>query len=686
MKTIEQFVKSYLAWILALVIILPHLIIAFAPANNLLNFYNTDDAFYYFKVAQNIASGLGSTFDGINLTNGYHPLWMLICIPIFSLARFDPYLPLRIMVMVAAGITAASSVMLFKLGKRVFSTTTAAWMAMFWALYDVINNIVTKGGMEAGISGLFIILLLYRLAVLEDLRKQRGLTWKDALITGIFAALALFSRLDNIFLVAMAGIWVIFQQQRTRQQVLGDIVLIPFGMLAAFFTVLPSVNGFYTYATAALWMIAAAMVVKLTIFWLAGYDQDQNRANGWLWLFRTAVWVGLSEILVAAVIFAADKAGFFHGFPRLTFAADAIITFIWVSLTRWFGYTKTGSTVLSWRERLSWKQILPTIQAGIGYAAVPGTALVVYTVWNKLVFGSWTPVSGQIKHWWASLANPIYGDKPRVIADFFGLTGESTNPWMLARNLIQLPGTWIQNISGMAAGPAQTAGIVVMIVVFGGMIWLMKTDRRKYFAEAFRNLSILPLLAAVLFQSMYYPIEGYLHTRDWYWTAEMILTVLVLGILFETIWRGLSRVRLVQSLVFIALFCCLIFDFSQGVYQDFNLQNSEGVENGLIAQISGLEKATEPGARIGTTGGGVLAYFIQGRTIVNLDGLMNSTEYFKMMQNKTAYEYLNRIHLDYVYKKEAVLLESDPYRDIFTGRIVAVDRIEGIPLYKYLIK
>src|SRR5512145_2884009 len=70
-----------------------------------------DDAYYYFKVAQNIAEGHGSTFDGINLTNGYHPLWMLICVPIFALARFDLILPLRVLLVVMAGFQAASAIL-----------------------------------------------------------------------------------------------------------------------------------------------------------------------------------------------------------------------------------------------------------------------------------------------------------------------------------------------------------------------------------------------------------------------------------------------------------------------------------------------------------------------------------------------------------------------------------------------
>jgi hypothetical protein len=38
-----------------------------------------DDAFYYIIPAANLAHGLGSTFDGLSRTNGYHPLWLLIC-------------------------------------------------------------------------------------------------------------------------------------------------------------------------------------------------------------------------------------------------------------------------------------------------------------------------------------------------------------------------------------------------------------------------------------------------------------------------------------------------------------------------------------------------------------------------------------------------------------------------------
>jgi hypothetical protein len=40
--------------------------------------YFQDDFFYYLQVAKNLAEYGRSTFDGTTLTNGYHPLWLLL--------------------------------------------------------------------------------------------------------------------------------------------------------------------------------------------------------------------------------------------------------------------------------------------------------------------------------------------------------------------------------------------------------------------------------------------------------------------------------------------------------------------------------------------------------------------------------------------------------------------------------
>ena len=51
---------------------------------NLIRDVNSDDSFYYFQIARNLAAGQFSTFDGgITQTNGYHPLWLLLITPFY---------------------------------------------------------------------------------------------------------------------------------------------------------------------------------------------------------------------------------------------------------------------------------------------------------------------------------------------------------------------------------------------------------------------------------------------------------------------------------------------------------------------------------------------------------------------------------------------------------------------------
>ena len=55
---------------------------------NILRDVNTEDSFYYFQIAYNLAQGKFSTFDGgITQTNGYHPVWLLLITPFLLAIR-----------------------------------------------------------------------------------------------------------------------------------------------------------------------------------------------------------------------------------------------------------------------------------------------------------------------------------------------------------------------------------------------------------------------------------------------------------------------------------------------------------------------------------------------------------------------------------------------------------------------
>ena len=79
-----------------------------------------------------------------------------------------------------------------------------------------------------------------------------------------------------------------------------------------------------------------------------------------------------------------------------------------------------------------------------------------------------------------------------------------------------------------------------------------------------------------------------------------------------------------------------------------------------------LEEHTEPGSIIGLTGGGNVGYFIHDRTIINMDGLINSYAYFQALQTRTGGEFLQNIGLDYVLANP-VILDQQPYKGQFNA-------------------
>ena len=76
----------------------------FPPIKFWVNFF-FDDGCFYIKTAYNFAIGLGSTFDGVNITNGYQPLWFIILAAVFYMVHLfagncSPQFLLRITIFV----------------------------------------------------------------------------------------------------------------------------------------------------------------------------------------------------------------------------------------------------------------------------------------------------------------------------------------------------------------------------------------------------------------------------------------------------------------------------------------------------------------------------------------------------------------------------------------------------------
>jgi hypothetical protein len=116
-------------------------------------------------------------------------------------------------------------------------------------------------------------------------------------------------------------------------------------------------------------------------------------------------------------------------------------------------------------------------------------------------------------------------------------------------------------------------------------------------------------------------------------------------------------------------------------------QVASGNEERYLDDARGLEKLTPPGAIIGMPGGGTVAYFLHDRTIVNLDGLMNSAEYLQALKENRGTAFLDRMGLSFIDGSEVMLTGSDPYMGLLKDRLRKIGLIkglEGFTLFEYL--
>jgi hypothetical protein len=232
--------------------------------------------------------------------------------------------------------------------------------------------------------------------------------------------------------------------------------------------------------------------------------------------------------------------------------------------------------------------------------------------------------------------------------------------------------------------------IFVLLIVIALILFLLMLGRNDgKLAHKFFKLMIPAILIGCVIQITYYTATGYIHTRVWYWGAEM-LTVLIIGsLILDWVFTWIDKYKFKFSPLLVGLIAVFVisnlFEYIKSL-APFKIPKES--QAAYLAETREVESYTQPGSKIGMTGGGLVAYFIEDRTIVNLDGLINSTAYFNAMKSGKATQFLDAIPLNYVFGKPYMLLESDPYNQILKGRLVEIGFIRGyenFTLYKYVI-
>ncbi len=158
-----------------------------------------DDFFYYAVIAGNIAETGRSTWDGVVLTNGYHPLWTLICAAIASVfeIRSAPFF-MAIYLIQAALVVWGTGVFAGLARTAAAGLNLPAGSAVIAAtLYGLSGVVIATGGMEIALLWPVIPALLLAIWKLLD-----GPTVARAALAAGLLTLAFLSRLDSVVVLA----------------------------------------------------------------------------------------------------------------------------------------------------------------------------------------------------------------------------------------------------------------------------------------------------------------------------------------------------------------------------------------------------------------------------------------------------------------------------------------------------
>lgn len=676
-------------WILIAVVMGVHIYAALsAPHNFPMRWFVRDDAYYYFKVAQNISEGRGSTFDGINPTNGYHPLWLLICVPIFALARFDLILPLRVLLVVMAALSVGTSILLFRLLKEPLGEAVAMLAAAFWSMDLTIHEVITQQGLESGLVAFSMVLFLY---LLQQQEKKERWTPGDFVKLGLVALFVLFSRLDGIYLAMIAGIWIIFRRTPIRYFVPLELAFV-LGLIVGAYIQRVGIKSYLSiYSTSAIVMSALTFSLQTLLFFFAGLYQHPREQSGREILARTLVGV-TSTAFFSGIIMILIR------ILKLAHMPLAVPLIYWGGMIPLTLGTRFGLRALSLRKekrlissspkifdqlKSRFRQLQAFIPAGVLYYGTLAAGLLTYMAINYSLFGTVMPVSGQIKRWWGTLSDNVYVAQKKTVSSIYTLDPIRSASWgLLTQPLYALA-------EKLASSNDKETHLYwgILTIMVATWLFLLLRQHTRTFPRIFQ-IGFIPLFISAWIHAFLYNALDYAAAHEWYWTSQMLSIVLAGALGTRSLLDLLPRHRAMNFAIWAAtgvVTALLSLNFASGIIRLMPYHDRYQGQPYLDV-LTILEGYTEEGAYIGMTGGGSVGYFIRNRTVVNMDGLINSYAYFQALKAGQASHYLESIGLDYVFANPYILTHTAPYKQQF--RPEQFVPVPGAPKYgqKELLK
>lgn len=193
-----------------------------------------DDAFYYFQIARNVNDGKGVSFDGGPPTNGFHPLYLTLLLPIFRMSEAGDLAPIRLAMILLTACYFATAFVIRRLVRHLAGERVGVVAALAWAA-NPLFVFFAHGGVEVPLYVLFAALLCY--AYVGHFRDQP--THGRAVVMGILGGLVVLARTEGLLLVLAIGTDFALQTVRDRFRLWKTVRLLSTSMLLLLLVVSP---------------------------------------------------------------------------------------------------------------------------------------------------------------------------------------------------------------------------------------------------------------------------------------------------------------------------------------------------------------------------------------------------------------------------------------------------------------
>jgi hypothetical protein len=303
----------FVLWTFAVLSALVAGLLLFASMRNVVLRFMHDDAFYYFGIAWRWNRSGFPTFDGINATNGYHPLWQWLLVPSAGLFQ-SPETFAR--AFAAVGVVFFFAATLLVVRKLTREENAFAPLAYAWVGGALLLS--TLYGLESPLAA-----LLLAVCIVATPTRPLEWRWTRVLVSAAASVLLFLARIDALawILAFDTAVVVLVSRTQTRRMVRGVVAILILQLVA--------IGGYFiaNWITSSHWLTVSATlkasrapvfslavppsllfllavgVTALGLVPLAEFARAAYRRSATvMWALITAAWLALGNLVYLALI------------------------------------------------------------------------------------------------------------------------------------------------------------------------------------------------------------------------------------------------------------------------------------------------------------------------------------------------------------------------------------------------